>query len=236
MADMRDRPALLMIAGFGDDAGMFERLSAERVARGVDLRPFDLPGFGAPALDTPASLAALADQVHAEACASGAQIILAHSVASIIASLAAQRRDSPLRKILSPEGNLTAEDAYFSGTAADYPDAASFRDTFLVRLEEMESDDPVIARYRQAVLRADPESLWRLGCDARRFSDSHVPGQVLSSAAETTYLYNAENCPPSSMQWLEANEMKRIALPGASHWARVDRPDLLSEAILAALD
>ena len=121
------RPTILFIAGFGDNASMFTGLRGTALEDAYRLLPLDLPGFGAPALRTQTTLQSLADFVAGKAKETGAEIIVAHSVASIIASLAAREPDCPITTILSLEGNITAEDAYFSGSAADYDDPNSFR-------------------------------------------------------------------------------------------------------------
>ncbi|WP_425090879.1 alpha/beta fold hydrolase [Tropicimonas sp. S265A] len=230
------RPAILLIAGFGDNASMFEGLSGTHLARTHRLFPTDLPGFGAPPLKSRTTLEALADVVAEKATEVGAEIIVAHSVASIIASLAAQRSDCPVRVILSLEGNITAEDAYFSGTAANYDDPARFRIEFLKRLDQMAKDDPIIARYHQSVSEADQRALWQLGTDARRFSSRHVPGDVLKSSCNVVYLYNPENCPETTLAWLDVNPIERIVLENATHWASVDQPELLADKLAEALD
>ncbi len=229
------RPTILFVAGFGDNASMFAAMHETALADTHRLRAIDLPGFGAPAQPEETTLSSLAAFVAEDARRSGAKVIVAHSVASIIASLAAKEADCPLEIILSLEGNLTAEDAYFSGTAADYDDPDSFRTAFLARLDEMAETALVIGRYREKVAKADPLALWQLGGDARRFSDARVPGDLLASAGRATYLYNPANCPASTLEWLERSTMDRIVLPDASHWASVDQPDLLAEKILEAL-
>lgn len=228
-------PVILCIGGFGDNASMFEGLAETRIAKNYRLLPFNLPGFGAPTLSGKTTLNALAQFVADRVNECGAEIVLAHSVASIIASLAAEKPGCSITTILSLEGNITAEDAYFSGTAADYDDPASFRRAFLDRLDEMSTTAPIIQRYRQAVSEADPVALWQLGADARRFSAKHVPGMVLQNAAKVTYLYNPENCPKTTLEWLSENPMDRIVLENATHWASVDQPDMLADKIALAL-
>ena len=224
-----------MIAGFGDNASMFAPLLDTDLADQFDLIPLDLPGFGAAPLSVETNLESLADFVAEEAGKTGAQIILAHSVASIIASFAVQRDACPLTTLLSLEGNLTAEDAYFSGTAADFPNAERFRETFLARLDDMAKGDAILTRYRREVERADPQSLWTLGCDARKFSDRIEPGLMLLTAPQAHYFYNPDNCPRSSLDWLKAHDLPRTVLQGASHWASLDAPEQLSSAILQAV-
>jgi pimeloyl-ACP methyl ester carboxylesterase len=232
---MTPKPSMLMIAGFGDNASMFAPFLNTVLAEHVELKPLNLSGFGAPPLNGETGLESLAECVAEQARANGAEIILAHSVASIIASFAVQADDCPLNTVLSLEGNITAEDAYFSGMAADYPDAESFQAAFLARLDEMANDNEILARYRREVENADPQSLWSLGCDARRFSDRIEPGLVLMAAPRMHYFYNPDNCPKLTLERLETHNIPRTVLKGASHWASLDQPDLLARAIIAAL-
>ncbi len=230
------RPSIILIAGFGDNASMFDGLARTHLADDYRLVPLDLPGFGAPPLDTEATLRNLAQVVVDKAKETGSEIIVAHSVASIIATLAAQNPDSPLNTIISLEGNITAEDAYFSGTAADHDNPLSFRTGFLGRLDEMGRTEPIIRRYREEVSKADALALWQLGTDARRFSSEHVPGEILENAAKVTYIYSTQNCPDSTLRWLEKSQMARIVLDNATHWVSVDQPDLLADKIIEALN
>ncbi len=226
---------MLLIAGFGDNASMFDGLLNTTLADTYRLLPINLPGFGAPALASKTTLRALAGYVSEMAEETGAEIIIAHSVASIIASLAATRVCSPIETILSLEGNITAEDAYFSGTAAEHSDPCAFQRAFLERLDAMAAHAPMIGRYRQSVSEADPLALWELGTDARLFSSDQVPGDVLIAAARVVYFYNPDNCPSTTLEWLARSSIDRVVLEGASHWASVDQPVLLAERLSIAL-
>ena len=232
----RASPTILFVPSFGDGAEVYEPLHRTVLSSRYRLLAIDLPGFaGTKPLNGPTTLEALADVVHGLAMDAGARVVVAHSVASIIASLAARRPGSPIGTIIALEGNLTAADAYFSGMAADYADPAAFRQAFLDRLGEMARTQPIVQRYREIVGRADPQALWELGCDARRFSETHVPGDVLREAATVWYLYNPANCPPATLDWLRRTPLQTIRLDGASHWPSVDQPDLLAKRILEVL-
>ena len=223
---------IICIAGFGDDASMFDPLVQVGANGEAQFLPISLPGFGAPVPDQQStSLESLATYLVNRASETGADCVLAHSVASIVASIAANRPGSPLSSVLSLEGNLTPEDAYFSGTAALYEAPAAFRSAFLDRLDAMAKEEPVLDRYRRIVEKANPQALWELGCDADNFSREQSPGELLQSVKNAAYLYNPENVPKRSLDWLEANALSRFELPGASHWASVDKPQLLAQKI-----
>ncbi|WP_256415721.1 alpha/beta hydrolase family protein [Ruegeria sp. HKCCD7255] len=222
----------MFVAGFGDNGSMFDGLAETHLAISHRLLPINLPGFGAQSLAGRTTLEALAKYVKNEAIKYEAEIIVAHSVASIIASLAAGRADCPLTTIVSVEGNITAADAYFSGTAADYSDPAEFRGAFLMRLDEMAKSAPIIRRYRDEVSKADPVALWQLGIDARKFSTHRVPGEVLQRAANVTYLYNPDDCREGTVRWLEENKINRIVLENATHWPSIDQPEMLAKKSL----
>lgn len=202
---------------------MFAPLVGARLPEDPQILPFDLPGFGAePLRET--SIATLAQRLADEARKVGARSVIAHSVASIIAAEAAHLPDSTIDTIISLEGNLTADDAYFSGTAADYDDAVSFRVAFLERLRELAAGDAIIEGYADRVSRVDPSALWSLGCDARQYSQTHHPGERLRSAGNVLYVLNPANCPEDSLIWLKTSGLARVELDGASHWPTIDRP------------
>ena len=226
---------MICIAGFGDNGSMYHPLLTTALAGRLDIVALDLPGFGKPAGQTVTTLNSLADVVDAEARNRGAEVVLAHSVASLIASIAASKPNSPIRIIVSLEGNLTEEDAYFSGTAADFDDADSFYDAFLKRLDVLATEEPIIARYRSEVAKADPVALWELGRDARRYSMEHVPGDNLIKSTDVVYVYNPANLPKTSLEWLDSNEVRQVQLDNASHWVSIDQPDRLAEVLTAEL-
>jgi len=236
LSNQTKKPVILFIAGFGDNAEMFDGMYHTKLAESYDLLPVNLPGFGAPSLPGPTSLQSLSKYIAEVAVENSAEFIVAHSVASIIASLAGKELDCPITTIFSLEGNITADDAYFSGTAADYNDPDGFLSAFLDRLNEMAVSNPIFPRYRDCVSRADPKALWQLGADVRRFSSKHVPGEVLvASATNVIYIYSPENCPESTLEWLSENTIRKIEVANASHWISVDLPDLLANKILEEL-
>ncbi|GHH25276.1 hypothetical protein GCM10008023_38450 [Sphingomonas glacialis] len=68
--------------------------------------------------------------------------------------------------LLSIEGNLTSEDAYFSGQATGFADPDAFKRVFVTSIRDMATRDPAMGRYATAVAGADALAMWRLGRDA----------------------------------------------------------------------
>jgi len=225
-------PTIVLVAGFGDTCSVFEPLLGTKLAQTYNLAAIDLPGFGAPPLAGRTTLERLAEFVDTQARRRGATRVLAHSVASITASLAALRAGSSIDTILSLEGNLTADDAYFSGMAAAFVSPDEFRSAFLVRLGDLARNDVNIERYRSAVEGADAQALWELGVDAHALSAAQTPGDLLAKTQRAVYFYNPANLSAASLAWLQKSTLERICLPGTSHWKCFDQPELLAERII----
>lgn len=222
---------VLALAGFGDNGSMYEPLVREGARLGLEIRSLELPGSGAALLDGTTSLPRLAHYVAGAAADIGARAIIAHSVASIIASLAARELGCPIDAIISLEGNLLAGDAYFSGLAADFATPAAFRAALLQRVERLAISDPALARYRSELEKAHWPSLWELGRAARAFSEKTHPGRLLAQSGRVLYVLNRANCATVSLDWLASSGIETCELPGASHWPSIDRPVDLAKAI-----
>ncbi len=230
-------PPIVFVAGFGDHGGMFESLDETELGQRFSLIAVDLPGTGQSApLERRLTLGAAADVVHDVAVRVGAKAIVGHSVGSIVASLVAQRPGNSIDTVVSIEGNLTLDDAYFSGSAAHYESASAFRNGFLERLDAMAVGIPTLTRYRNQIALADAQSIWELGSDTDTWSRRNHPGEVLARSASTVrYLYNPENTPAASLHWLDESDLATIRLDNASHWKAVDQPELMAEKTLQAL-
>ena len=96
-------PRLLCLAGFGDDSSMFLPLAETELVRHYCVIVVDLPGFGnePPFEDRFATLSGLAQAVADIASVQRTEIVVAHSVASVIASIAARGGRSGIRTVIS---------------------------------------------------------------------------------------------------------------------------------------
>jgi len=227
----------LCLAGFGDDSTMFEPLLATALCSSYRLVTVDLPGFGdePPAPGRAGTLSDLAEFVTTVAAGLGAETVLAHSAASIVAALAATAPGSGIRTIISLEGNLTKSDAFYSGRAAEYDTPDAFREAFLGLLERASVSDPLVARYRSRVARANARALWVLGNEVVVTSARRPPGELLLGVKRAHYLYNPTNCADFSLSWLERSGLPATELPGASHWATLDAPERVALVVAEVL-
>ena len=228
---VEDKEKILFLSGFGDNSTLFKPLHNTELAKKYELIYFNLPGFGAPRENISGDIQSLANYLHSYLHNNHINIVVAHSVASIIASFAAEKRKLTL---ISVEGNLTKHDAYFSGKAAGFVNPDDFFKSFVEDLGNIKKQDPILERYLQQVLTANKQSLWELGCDAHRVSNMNCPGEKLKMAERVLYLYNSENCHKNSIKWLKENQNENFMAMehSLSHWPTIDNPKLISDFIL----
>lgn len=231
-----DGPPILFLHGFGDSGTMFTPLFATSLAKHHRLIAADLPGFGA----TPwqSGLTSIAHYGHAAAelahvLARGSQIgLVGHSIASPIALAAARALGPDCNGFFSIEGNLTPDDAYFSGQAADYSDADTFKQAMLAGIWARAQEMAILQRYYAELVHADPQAMWRLGCDARRLSSDDTFGREFAAlATRKLYYWSRDNTPASTIAWLEASDLPQLEFFHASHWPSVDAPGATAAAL-----
>jgi len=124
-----------------------------------------------------------------------------------------------------------AEDAYFSGRAADFDDALLFKQRFLDDIWNMAQTRDILRRYFAAAVLADPIALWQLGRDARRMSTGDAPGQAYRRVRPSLYYWSPANTTETTRQWIANSDLDQQQFANASHWPTVDQPDETARAI-----
>lgn len=229
-------PVVVCLHAFADHGAAFVPLFETALATRYRLLAVDLPGFGAsPRQDGVGTIEAhgrvLAQLV--EALAPGRPIgLVAHSVASCIAVNLAQRLADRLTGLFSIEGNLTADDAYFTGRAANYDDPVQFKTAFLDEIWAMARDNSIMRRYWAAAFMSDSRAMWELGRDAKRISVGDMPGREYQAVrAPTFYYWSPENTSATTRAWIAATNIANRQFTGAGHWPMVERPEQTAEEI-----
>ena len=235
-----DSPTLIAIHGFADEGAAFSKLGASPLSDVFELVAPDLPGFGAspildrfePTLDGYADFTlALADAVSPNEPVG----LIAHSVGSAIAVKAALQRPGRVAALMSIEGNLTAQDAYFSSRAADYATPAEFKPAFERHVAGLTQTSPALARYLTALRRADPTAMWRLGQDAaeqgpgNRFGDAFL--SLTAHGLPTLYYWGRHNTPSVTADFIDAHRaLNAVEFHNTGHWVFYDAPEETADA------
>lgn len=239
MAGPRTGRTLLFIHALADCGLAFTPLFETLLADSFRLITVDLPGFGAsPPRDDVLTIAQHAGAVVALArsmSSRGPIGLVGHSVGSMIAVESARRLGDRFGGLFSIEGNLMAEDAYFSGGAADFDDPYVFKQRLLDDLWNMASTQPILRRFHGTATMADPVSMWSLGQDARRLSVGDAPGQAYLSIRPSLYYWSPRNTAEKTREWIVRSGMAHHQFD-ASHWPTVDQPALAAQAIQSFFD
>ena len=234
MAGPSSGRTLLFIHALADCGLAFTPLFDTPLAESFRLIAVDLPGFGAsPRRDDVLTIEQHAGTVVALARSmslSGPIGLVGHSVGSMIAVEAASRLSERFGGLFSIEGNLTAEDAYFSGRAADFGDPHAFKHRFLDDLWSMTQTQPILRRFHGTATLADPVAMWNLGRDARRLSSGDTPGQAYLRVRPSVYYWSPHNTAASTREWIARSGIAQRQFDG-SHWPMVDQSDAAAQAI-----
>lgn len=228
-------PKVICVHGFADDGTAFAPLANSVLTDDFELIAVDLPGFGVaastpdPAIELSARfIIRLAETLSPDRSVA----LIGHSIGSAIVVAAATLFPTRIAAVLSIEGNLTADDAYFSGRAADYNDAAAFKQDFVHDLERLATEQPQMERYLSAVRQADAYAMWTLGRDAVERGQDNAFGHALLSLPDkgiaTTYLWGRHNTPPVTAEFVDAHlaasRVQVIEFKTSGHWKSVDAP------------
>ena len=230
-------PTLLFIHALADCSLAYTPLFATPLAEEFRLVAVDLPGCGAsPRRDDVLTIAQHAEALAALArslSASGPIGLVGHSVGSMIAVEAAAHLGARFGGLFSIEGNLTAEDAYFSGRAADFDDPNALKQHFLNDLWNMGQERPMLRRFHAMATAADALAMWSLGRDARRLSVGDAPGRAYLRVRPSLYYWSVKSTMPSTRDWIANSGVAHQQFTDASHWPMIDRPTATAQAIQA---
>jgi pimeloyl-ACP methyl ester carboxylesterase len=240
MAGVPAGRALLFLHAFADCGLTYVPLFDTRLGERYRLIAVDLAGFGA----SPRQDDVLTIEQHARAIAALARSLsatqpiglVAHSVASMIAVEAVRHLGDLFGGLFSIEGNLTADDAYLSGRAADFDDASTFKLRFLDELWAMAQTHVIMRRFFAAAVQADPVAMCHLGRDARRLSVGDAPGRAYRRVRPSLYYWSPASTAETTRHWLERSDLDCRRYADASHWPIVDQPDETARAIASFFD
>jgi pimeloyl-ACP methyl ester carboxylesterase len=158
-----------------------------------------------------------------------AVVLVAHSMAAMIATIVARELRAPPILVISVEGNLTPADAYLSGQAAGFDDAHAFFSSFQSKILEMAKCDEALRRFSCSVEFADPKTLWTLG---RSVLDCANPGvDFLSLSCPCIYYWDPESTTADTRSFLARHNVRQRRTIGAGHWPMINTPEQFYAAV-----
>lgn len=228
---------LLCLHGFADNGLAFLPLCETALPNYFELVLVDLPGFGAspsiPGFGLVRDYARLVAGLAAAFAPEEPVGLIGHSIGSAIAVTAADLLSPAPLGLFSIEGNLTEDDAYFSGKAADWQDSKAFKAAFLEEIWELAAENVDLRRYYGGVEMARAEAMWTLGRDAKRISAANRVGQAFRAMqAPNLYYWGETTTPPSTRQYIEEYSIPNRRYPAASHWPMIADPQATASAVI----
>ena len=228
--------ALWCLPGFADTVASFSTLFDTALTEEATVIAPDLPGFGAsPRMDHPSNIAAyvetLAELIQLET--PNARVgFVGHPVGSVVATEAARLQGSQCLGVFSIEGNITVEDAYFSGGATEFDSAIEFKEFFTSHIWQRGAEDPIFRNYHAGLSQADPEAMWIFGRDVKNYSQDDQPGHALLSLdCPTHYFWCADNTPEDTQVFIKKHNLPNTEVTGTSHWPMLDAADKVVESL-----
>jgi pimeloyl-ACP methyl ester carboxylesterase len=204
----------------------FREVFSHPIAQRMRAFLFDLPGHGAsparPAGLTVDEAARIWCDLIVRLSSSRRVVLVGHSMASIIATRAAQMLNCAPTLLISIEGNLTLADAYFSGQAARFDEPEVFHGWFRSKILEMAQRDEVLRRFSCSLQFADPMTLWTLG---RSVLNCSTPGDdLLGLTCPSIYYWDPGSTTDESKAFLAKHSLRQRKLEGLGHWPMVKSP------------
>lgn len=224
---------LWFLPGFGESHLCFRDAFGQEISSKARILLFDLPGFGAsPARDKGLTVEDCADlwrMLIISLSGSRNVVLVAHSMAGIIATQTANLLDQAPLLVVSIEGNLTKADAFFTGQAADYKSPQEFYRAFSENVLELLKTGEVPMSYYSSLQFADPMTLWTLGRSVLKYEE---PGEdFLNLGCPTIYYWDTESTSSDTKAFLLKSKLHQRKLNGLGHWPMIKSPDIFYSAL-----
>lgn len=225
----KDAPVLLFVPAFADSGVCYKDMFETDLAQRYRLVAVDLWGFGAsPARADIQSFAGFCSALESLAIKLSADRplgLIGHSIAGSMVVEVAHRLGDKVTGVFSIEGNLTPDDAMFTGRANSFDDPLAFKVSFLEDIWALGQETDALRHYYAGARMGDPETMWSLGRDAGRASAENSLGNSFSRLkSPALYYWSRESTPKSTQDWIAASGIPNETYGDAGHWPMVDQP------------
>ncbi len=227
---------LIFLHAFGDSSHCYKDVISNQLLARYRLIALDLWGFGAspsrPEIQTVQDYSAALERLIRKICPDQAIGLIGHSIAGSMAVEIATGLGPNARGVFSIEGNLTPDDAMFTGKAADFEDPAAFKEKFLNDIWEMGQTSDELRHYYSGACIADPSAMWHLGRDAKRISANNALGKAFQRLTQPKiYYWSKVSTPLKTAKWIEQTGIPNELYTSAAHWPMVSQPEATARSI-----
>jgi pimeloyl-ACP methyl ester carboxylesterase len=227
-------PPIVCIPGFVDGVRSWEplltALSDQYDVGLVELPALSRPGR-LPVAATVAGIAGLTAAVIRQTWATPVTLV-SHSIGSAVAVRAASLLGARCRAVVSIEGNLSADDAYFTGQAAGHNDPAEYQSTLLAQIDQLVVGGQAPASFAASLRAADAATIWALGRDIAHQSAGDRFGHELRRLIQPRlYLWSGATTSAASQAFLHAHGIPEHELGIGHHWPWIAEPGAVAALI-----
>jgi len=226
-------PVVVGLPGFTDSVASWRPL-VDVLARRLGTAVIELPGLSHP-IPRPdsSSLDQFADRIARVVGHrwSAPVVLVGHSLGSVLAVRAAHRLAGQCEAIVSIEGNLTADDAFFTGQAAGFDDAEAFKAHLAGQARRLAAEGRAPASFADSIGAADAHTVWTLGREVAECGTGVRFGEELRRApCRTLYLWSARTAAPASQEFLHHLTHEELGL--GHHWPWLVDAERVAERIV----
>jgi pimeloyl-ACP methyl ester carboxylesterase len=225
-------PGIVCLPGFVDSVRSWQPLMAALSDR-YDVGLVELPALSRPGrlpvAATVTGIAGLTAAVVRRVWATPVTLV-GHSLGSAVAVRAASLLGDQCGAVVSIEGNLGADDAYFTGQAVGYDDPAEYQTNLLAQIEQLVAGGQAPASFAASLRAADAATIWALGRDvAQESRDDGFGHELCRLTRPLRYLWSRATTAQAGQAFLHAHAIPQHELGIGHHW-----PWLVDPALVAA--
>lgn len=218
---------------FGDSALSYRHAFDSVLAESARVFVYDPPGHGA----SPPRLGGLTIdkcvriwcRLIAQFSASRPTVLVGHSMAGIIATRVALRLQPQPALVVGVEANLTREDAYFSGRAAQFDKPAAFCASLRSQLHGLARRDECARYFISSLEFADAFTLWTLG---RSVAAQRDPGAAFRGLrCPKIHYWDAQGAARHTREYIAHYRLPDRRLDGSGHSPMTRSPAAFYTAI-----
>ncbi|MGI9462690.1 MAG: alpha/beta fold hydrolase [Aestuariivirgaceae bacterium] len=236
LAGPETAPPLVFFHAFGDTGHCYQEVFSSDLSERYRLIAVDLWGFGAsPARDDVRTLAEFSralERFVLEISSGKSAGLIGHSIAGSMAVEVAARLGEKIAGVFSIEGNLTPDDAMFTGKASDFDDPDEFKKCFLNDIWKMGQSSEALRHYYAGARMGDPQTMWHLGRDARRVSEGNRLGEAFRDLSRPAmYYWSKASTPTATQEWIGQSCIANEVYIDAGHWPMVEQPIATARSI-----